>query len=64
VKKLHWYAGLGVPEYWLVDPRERSIECLLLRDGVYSIAAASVDDETFRPASFEGLEIPLVKLWE
>ena len=47
-----------------VDPRERTLECLVLRDGVYCIAAAYADDETFRPASFEGLEIPLAKLWD
>lgn len=64
VKKLRWYAGLGVPEYWLVDPHERTLECLVLRDGVYSIAASHADDETFRPASFEGLEIALPKLWD
>ena len=64
VKKLQWYAGLGVPEYWLIDPRERTLECLVLLQGHYSIAATHTDDETFRPASFEGLRIPLAKLWE
>ena len=34
-----------------------------LRDGIYAIANSLADAETFRPASFEGLGIPLSKLW-
>jgi Uma2 family endonuclease len=63
VTKLRWYAQLGVPEYWLVDPDARTLERLVLRDGAYVIAASLAEDETFRPESFEGLAIPLAKLW-
>jgi Uma2 family endonuclease len=63
VTKLRWYAQLGIPEYWLVDPETRTLERLVLREGAYIIAAAHADDEMFRPASFEGLEIPLARLW-
>jgi Uma2 family endonuclease len=63
VKKLRWYAELGVPEYWLVDPLARTLECLLLREGVYAITASHADDETFRSEGFDGLEIPLARLW-
>jgi Uma2 family endonuclease len=55
VKKLQWYAQLGVPEYWLVTPQARTVEGLVLREGAFSIAATLVEDEIFRPQSFEGL---------
>ena len=64
MKKLQWYAQLGVPEYWLVDPEAQMLERLVLRDGVYAIVESLAGDEVFRPASFEGLEIPLARLWE
>ncbi len=64
VKKLNWYAQLGVPEYWIIDPEARTLERLVLRDGAYVIAASLDGEEVFRPESFEGLAIPLAKLWE
>jgi Uma2 family endonuclease len=64
VTKLQWYAQLGVPEYWLVDAEARTLERLVLGTGAYVIRASLADDETFRPDSFDGLEIPLSKLWE
>ena len=63
VKKLAWYAQKGVPEYWLVDADARTLEQLRLEGESYVIVAAVADDETFRPATFEGIEIPLAKLW-
>jgi len=63
VKKLGYYRTIGMPEYWLVDPEHRTLERLVLKDGEYSIAESLEGDDVFRPASFEGLEIPLASLW-
>jgi Uma2 family endonuclease len=64
VRKLHDYAAIGIPEYWLVDPEARTLERLVLRDGTYSIVEALEGDAVFRPAELEGLEIELGPLWE
>ena len=64
VTKMTWYAAIGVPEYWIVDPSARILERLVLRDGRYTIADSLAGRRVFRPESFEGLEIPLSRLWK
>jgi Uma2 family endonuclease len=45
-KKMQMYARYGVPEYWIVNPPEGTIEVLRLGQGEYSIMmTASGDDE-------------------
>lgn len=37
VKQLSWYASIGVPEYWLVDPELQTLERLALESERYQI---------------------------
>ena len=61
--KRGYYAWLGVPEYWTVDPRECRLDRLSLSGDHYVVDATHGGDEVFRPDLFRGLEIPLSVLW-
>ncbi len=63
VRKLHGYAAIGVPEYWLIDIEARTLRRLILHEGTYSVVEAIEGNATFRPESFDGLEIDLGLLW-
>lgn len=65
VRKLQWYASIGVPEYWIVEPRERVIDRLVLRkdETAYDAIESAEGDATFRPKGLRGLAIPLAELW-
>jgi Uma2 family endonuclease len=62
VTKLNWYASIGVPEYWLVDPEGRTLFRFVLLDDRYVVEPHGGED-TFTPETFAGLAIPLAELW-
>jgi Uma2 family endonuclease len=61
--KRRWYAEFGVPNYWLLDTFNRSLECLVLDGGAYRVDAAGRGDDEVRPSLFPGLAIRLRELW-
>jgi Uma2 family endonuclease len=63
VLKRGWYAGLGVPNYWLLDPGARSLECLVLRGSDYVLDVEGKDKDELRPTLFPNLVIRLASLW-
>ena len=63
VIKRGWYAGMGVPNYWLLDARARSLECLVLRGSNYVLDVNGRDKEEVRPTLFPNLVIRLASLW-
>jgi Uma2 family endonuclease len=64
VVKLRWYAEIRVPEYWIVDPEDRTLERLVLgKDGRYVIADSLEGNAVFEPPSCPGLSIPMTDVW-
>ncbi len=44
--KLDLYARYGVPEYWLIDPRDRTVLVFALRNGGFEEAGAYCEGDT------------------
>ena len=57
------FAKHGVPYYWIVDGDARVVEELRLEGADYVLHARVEQDAVFRPAIFQGLEIPLGSIW-
>lgn len=62
-RKLRIYAEAGVAHAWLVDPLERTLEVLRLKDGAWSIVGVCVDSEVVRVHPFEAIQLELARLW-
>ena len=61
--KRKWYAEFGVPNYWLLNAYERSLELLVLEHGGYRVDQSAAGDAEIRPAMFLGLVLPLRQVW-
>jgi Uma2 family endonuclease len=61
--KLRRYAAAGVPHYWILDPRARTLEARRLGEHGYQLTGAYGPGDVFRPELFPGLEIPIDDLW-
>jgi Uma2 family endonuclease len=61
--KRSWYAEAGIPNYWLLDAQERSLECLVLEGSGYRTDQSGRDAAELRPSAFPGLVISLGTLW-
>ena len=61
--KRRWYAEFGVPNYWLLDAYEQTLECLKLDRTDYAVDCAGRGESELRPSSFPGLLIPLRTVW-
>jgi Uma2 family endonuclease len=63
-EKLHEYAQAGVPEYWLVDPEDRSVRVYVLPEGKesYNLAATYTAEQTARSETLPGFEVPVASI--
>lgn len=59
--KARKYARAGVPHYWIVDPRARTLQAYRLEAGHYVLAAEAND--RLQPELFPGLTLNLTALW-
>lgn len=62
--KMRRYAAAGVPHYWMLVPRTRSLEAYRLGESGYERVGVYGPDSTFYPELFPGLEIPINELWD
>ena len=62
-RKLRIYANAGVAHAWFVNPVERTLEVLRLRDGAWTIVAVCGGPDPVRVEPFDAIELPLGRLW-
>jgi Uma2 family endonuclease len=55
--KFDAYARAGVPEYWIVDPADRTIEVYVLRGEAYALLAAFGAEEEIRSEVLPGFTV-------
>lgn len=63
LKKLPYYAKVGVPWCWLVDSRDRTLEVRELSQGAWIVRATVSSEARVRLPPFEAIELPLERLW-
>jgi Uma2 family endonuclease len=62
--KMRRYAAAGVPHYWLLDYRQRTLEARRLGAQGYELVGRYAAGESFRPELFPGLEIRIDSLFD
>jgi len=62
-RKFAEYEAAGVACCWIVDPMGRTVEGYRLEDGRYEPAGRAAGDQTVELPPFDGLEVPLARLW-
>ncbi len=61
--KMRRYAAAGIPHYWMLVPRDRSLEAYRFGESGYDLTGIYSTGSTFQPEFFPGLEIPIDDLW-
>jgi Uma2 family endonuclease len=62
-RKLRIYASTGVAHAWLLNPIERTLEVLRLREGAWTIVAVFTGSEPVRAEPFDAVALDLAGLW-
>lgn len=64
VQKRADYASCGIPEYWIVDPRDRTLTILSLAGEVFVERARCTAGEIARSTSLAGFEVTVADIFE
>lgn len=62
-KKFPFYARVGVPWLWVVDPPAQTISVRRLEAGAWRIVREVAGGESVSLEPFEAIELPLARLW-
>lgn len=62
--KFNQYQKARVPHYWIVDPRQRSVEAYKLTRTKYRLTITRNKNDVVRLPPFDDLDIPLAELWQ
>lgn len=61
--KMHAYASIGIPEYWIANPITRSVEVFTLEEGRYTSLGAFQGDDMLASRVIPTLELPVRRLF-
>lgn len=61
-EKLANYASLGVPEFWVISPDDRTVEVLYLEDRAYR-RFGLFSEGVLTPRSFPGVTVSVAEIW-
>lgn len=61
--KFKLYAASKVKDYWIVDPKTRTVEAYRLTRGKFIGGLRGSGSDVLKLSPFERLELPLAKLW-
>jgi Uma2 family endonuclease len=63
VVKHAFYEQAGIPNYWILDVYQRTLECFALKRGKYVLDRVGRGKGSVSPRCFKGLTIELSKVW-
>ena len=64
IVKRRFYAEAAIPNYWILDVYQKSLECLARKRNDYILDQIGRGKAKVTPACFPGLSIDLAKVWE
>ena len=61
--KRELYARYGVREYWIIDPANRMVSVMLLRDSILELSGTYVEGDTLTATALEGFSVQVGDIW-